>query len=169
MEYSDYGFDRAKFDAVWQRVRPDLAASAPAPVKPGCHAEDKEAARLRELMTQEAYDARFYGALAAKCSGHMRRVLSRLSADELCHLRRLRAQYFILTGKSYTPPNTCPVVHSVPDALRRRYSGEKDGAAAYKADAENTRDENLKDTYLALSDEEARHRKILGHMIESLF
>lgn len=169
MEHSDYGFDRAKFDAVWRRVKLESAVLTPAPAKPDRYTEDEEAARLLELMTQEACDARFYGALAARCSGSMRRALSRLSAEEFCHLKRLRAQYFIRTGQSYAPPNTCPVIYSVPDALRRRYAVEKDGAETYEAEAENARDESLKDTYLALSKEEARHRRILEHMIESLF
>jgi hypothetical protein len=127
MEHIDYGFDRAKFDAVWRRVKPESAVITPAPALPNYHSEDKEAARLRELMTQEACDARFYGALAARCSGYMRRVLSRLSAEEFCHLKRLRAQYFILTGQSFTPPNACPVIYSVHDALRRRTPEKRTG------------------------------------------
>jgi rubrerythrin len=173
MERSNYEFDRARFDAVWQRVIPEMAANIPKQPRPDQHTAAKEADTLRDMMADEACDAQFYSTLACmlavRCSGNTSQMLSRISADERCHLKRLRARYFILTGETYTPPNTCPVIYSVGDALRRKYSGEKEGAAAYRTAAEETADAELRDTYLALSADEARHSKMIGCIIETMF
>ena len=169
MERNDYDFDRAKFDAVWRRVMPeteDNTSKQKAAIK---HSEDNEAEMLRDFMDDESCDAQLYCQLAAMCSGSARQMLMRISSDERCHLKKLRAKYFILTGETYTPPNTCPLIYAVCDALRLKYSGEKEGSAAYRAAAERTSDTDLKDTYLALSEDEARHSRTIGCIIENMF
>jgi rubrerythrin len=172
MEHRNYDFDRVRFDAVWQRVMPELAPATTKHMTVSKQTASEDAERLREQMNDEAGDARYYGMLAcilaSKGAGDANRMLSRISADERCHLKRLRARYFILTGETYTPPDTCPLIYSAPDALRRKYAGEKEGAAAYRAAAEATADADLKETYLALAEDEARHSRTIGRIIENM-
>lgn len=169
MEYSSNQFDRAKFDAVWKRVKPEMALNMKDLRENGRYSVSEDCDRLRGFMDGESCDAEFYGMLALKCSGCARQMLLRISADEQGHLKKLRAKYFILTGETYKPPNACPLIRTVPDALRRKYSGEKEGSVAYRTAAEDAADTDLKDTYLALSADEARHSKAIGCIIETLF
>jgi rubrerythrin len=168
MEISDYQFDRAKFDAVWQRVLTGKTESAPKTEQTAKRRGDGEAEKLRCFMDGEAGDAQFYWSLAAMCSAGARATLLRISCDERRHLKKLRARYFILTGGTYAPPDTCPLIYTVPDALRRKYAGEKEGSAAYTAAAESAADADLRDTYLALAQDEARHSRTIGCIIESM-
>lgn len=166
---TDLKFDRAKFDEIWQRVMPgtnENNINVQSEQKP---TETHEAGQLRDFMDDEANDVQTYCVLASKCSDSTRQTLLRISSDERCHLKKLKAKYFILTGKTYTPPNACPLIYSVSETLRQKYIGEKDGAAAYLAAAEKTSNPELKDTYLALSEDEARHSKLISCLIENLF
>lgn len=169
MERYENQFDRAKFDAVWRRVMGDDRESGPLSNPKSQRADQGEDEKLRRFMDDEACDAQFYATLACKYTGMARQILQRISSDEKCHLKRLRARYFILTGKTYTLPDTCPLIYSPADALRRKYSGEKEGAQAYLDAAEQTGDPDLRDTYLALSQDEARHSKMVGSIIENMF
>lgn len=164
-------FDRTKFDAVWRRVMPetpnaavhnDYAKQTPPP------AADGFLAQLRDFMDDEANDAQLYRTLASMCSGTTRQTLLKISSDESCHLKKLKAKYFILTGEVYTPPKACPLIYSVCDTLRRKHAGELAGAAAYKAAAGKTSVNELSDTYLELSSDETRHSKIIGCIIENM-
>lgn len=166
MVNNDSKFDRAKFDAVWQRVMPGAAENDMYQNTLKKDADD--AVQLREFMDDEANDAQTYCMLASMCAGSARQMLHRISSDERCHLKKLRAKYFILTGETYTPPNAYPLIYSVPDSLRRKYTGEKEGSAAYRAAAVKTSKEELSDTYIALSEDEARHSKMIGCIIENM-
>jgi rubrerythrin len=168
MDNNDYSFDRAKFDAVWQRVMPGTVDDNIKPNTMTQKAETHDTEQLCDFMDDEANDAQIYCLLASKCSGCTRQMLSRISADERSHLKKLRAKYFILTGETYTPPNACPLIYSVPDTLRKKYSGEKEGSAAYRAAAEKNSHKELADTYLALSEDEARHSRMIGCIIENM-
>ncbi len=152
MDNNDLQFDKAKFNAVWQRIMPGT----------------EDIGQLRRFMDDEASDAQIYCMLASMCSGSSRQTLLRISSDERYHLKKLRAQHFILTGETYKPPSTCPLIYSVPDTLRRKYTGEKEGSAAYRAGAEKTLNKDLADTYLAFSEDEAHHSRMIGCIIENL-
>jgi rubrerythrin len=169
MERSDDHFDRAKFDAVWRRVIQASGEKSPAQKQTDQYADLGGADTLRRFMDDESCDAQFYSTLACKCSGMTRQTLQRIASDEKCHLKRLRARYFILTGGTYTPPDTCPLITATADALRLKYAGEKEGAAAYREAAEQTSDQELKYTYLDLSQDEARHARTIGCLIERMF
>lgn len=160
-------FDRAKFDAVWRRVMPEAADNNREQNAPK-QTEPDEACRLREFMDNEAQDARTYLMLAAMCSGSTLKRLNRIATDEQCHLKKLRAGYFILTGNMYKPPEACPLICSVPETLRRKYRDEKEGSDAYRDAAETTSISELANTYRALAEDEARHLKILGCIIENI-
>ena len=168
MERNDEHFDRASFDAVWRRVQNASGADWTSQKPTERCAGADEAERLIRFMDGEAGDAQYYAALALRCPA-ARQTLTRISSDEKCHLKRLRAKYFILTGGTYTPPDTCPLIYSAADALRKKYSGEKDGVAAYRDAAEQASEQDLRDTYLELSQDEARHAKTLGRLIENMF
>jgi rubrerythrin len=162
-------FSRERFDAVWQRVMRGRAENGPAPTLKTPYAEPGDADGLRRVMDDETGDAQFYSALACKCSGPAREPRRRIASAERCHLKILRARYFILTGKTYAPPDSCPLIYSPADALRRKYAGEKEGAEKYGRAAEQASDPDLRDTYLTLSREEARHAKTVCGIIENLF
>ncbi|MEL4105654.1 hypothetical protein AAFA46_02265 [Oscillospiraceae bacterium WX1] len=171
MENETTYFDRAKFDDVWQRV----LASGTNPADIGVTANPgnapggvDDAAQLRDFMDDEANDAQIYCTLASLCAGSARRELLAIAADERCHLKHLRARYFILTGETYTPPSACPLIYSVSQTLRRKYTGELEGAAAYRSAAAATSDMTLRDIYLAHAEDEARHSKIIGCLIENM-
>lgn len=165
------GFDRAKFDAVWQRVMPEaskttdhLTFANPMQMTPAAD----DLAQLRDFMDDEANDAQLYCKLASMCCGSSRQMLLNISSDERCHLKKLNAKYFIFTGEVYTPAKACPLIYSVCDTLRKKYAGELAGAAAYKAAAEKTGFPALSDTYLELSSDEMRHSRTIGCIIEKM-
>lgn len=166
MDSSNTQFDRAKFDAVWQRVMPEAFENNMLHTAPSKRADD--AWQLRAFMDDEAADARIYCLLADKCTGGTRQALLKISSDERCHFKKLRAALFILTGEMYTPPDACPLIYSAPDMLRRKYMGEKDGAAAYRTAAEKTSNKELAEKYLALSEDETQHSRMLGCIIENM-
>lgn len=163
-------FDRTKFEAVWQRVMPGTPGAAvhydhSKQTRPS--AAD-ELAQLRDFMDDEANDGQIYRALASMCGGCTRQALLSISSDEMRHLRKLKAKYFILTGEVYMPPKACPLIYTVCDTLRRKRAGELEGAAAYKAAAEKTSINELSDTYLELSFDETKHSRIIDCIIENI-
>ena len=167
MDNKDPVFDRAKFNAVWRRVMPE-ASEYDTEQKAAKQTEPDDARQLREFMDGEAQDARAYCTLAAMCFGNTRQTLLHIAADERCHIKKLKAGYFILTGAMYEPPASCPLIYSVPETLRSTYKSEKEAACAYRSAASMTPDKELADTYLALADNEARHWKLIGCIIENM-
>ncbi len=160
-----------KFDAVWRRVMSDSAKDAQHSVgRPKTHDPGAaETGRLRSFMDGEAADAQIYGLLARKFRGCARQTLSGISSDERCHLKKLKAKYFILTGKTYAPPASCPFTRNVPETLRLKLLGEAEGAQAYLGAADETVYADLAETYRALAADETHHSRLLGDIIETLF
>jgi rubrerythrin len=166
----DFEYDKDKFDAVWRRVKNEPASAVYKNDKQKTTARD-EAGRLRDFMDGEACDAQFYAALSRmgqRSAPQLTQPLQHISGDERTHLKKLRAYYFILTGETYTPPCACPLAYSVPDALRQKYSGEGAAAKAYLEAASSTAHEELSEVYRQLAADEARHRKIIGCLIENI-
>lgn len=167
MNNSDNQFDRTKFDAVWHRVLTGTSNSGLG--TPGCpKPEHDDTVQLRRFMDDEAGDAQLYWVLSTKFTGSTRSSLLRISSDEQHHLKRLRGLYFIMTGETYTPPGSCPLILSARQTLRRKYDGERAGAAAYLSAASMTQRQDLSDTYTALAQDETRHSKMIGCMIENM-
>ncbi len=165
MDPGDLNTYRDKFDAVWQRVMSENAA----PGAPSTGAETyksgagpDESAQLRAFMDDEHCDAQLYELLASGTGGRTRQIFGRIAADERRHLRKLKAKYFILTGRTYTPPVSCPFVCSGPETLRQKVRGEAEGAAAYLDAANETGYADLAETYRALSADETRHSELLS-------
>ena len=53
-------------------------------------------------------------------------------------------------------------------SIERAFLSEKEGAADYRAAAEKTSIKDLADTYLALSEDETRHSRTIGCIIENM-
>jgi rubrerythrin len=167
MDNAGIYYDNEKFDAVWKRVMnepEDGSRKVNASGSAGTDAD--EAAQLQAFMNDEACDAQFYATLAGLAPSGAKNALCRIACDEKGHLKRLRAHYYLLTGETYTPPGACPLIYRIPEALRQKYAGEAAGAKAYMEAAARTGNEELGETYRALGADEARHRKIIGCLIE---
>lgn len=184
MDNSDYGIDRAAFDAVWQRILTDKPGAAVTPKASGeanasgepfdglvktAPVSEGDLKRMREFMDDEAGDAITYAELAGMCSGCCRQTLLKMSADEKKHLKKLRAQYFIRTGKTYTPPGCCPLIRTFGETLRLKYTGELEGSQSYRSASGETRDGELAALYATFAEDEKRHHQLIGGLIEGLF
>ncbi len=161
-----------KFAAVWRRVMSDNSEQNSHPA----NSEQKtftagtaETARLREFMDDEVCDEQLYGLIARKLSGQSRQTLLSIASDERHHLKKLKAKYFILTGKTYTPPASCPYTRFVPGTLRLKVMDESEGAKAYLTAASETVYTELAETYRALAADETRHSEMLSDIIEDMF
>jgi len=122
---------------------------------------------LKELMYDEAYDAKYCADLARRrCASNSAVVLLQISRNEMCHLCRLQAEYFILTGSKYHP---CVANLSIPcnylDALRELYHGETKDAEMYLDAAAATADPRLAQLYTDISADEARHADEIACLI----
>ena len=172
MDPGDLNNYKDKFDAVWRRVMSESAKSNPqySATRPNApDAELAQAARLRKFMDDEANDAQLYGLLASMFSGRARGTLCSIAANERYHLKKLRTQYFIRTGKTYRPPRACPFIRSAPETLRLKVMDEAEGARAYQNAANETGYDDLAETYRRLASDEMRHAQMLSDIIESLF
>jgi rubrerythrin len=126
-------------------------------------------------MDGEAGDAQLYAVLSRLVAGGPKRqvrqlaaqALLRLSGDEIGHLKRLRAYYFLLTGEAYTPPSSCPLIRGINDALRHRYAAEKKASDAYLAASVSASSDDLPEIYRALAADEARHLKTICFLLEN--
>lgn len=146
------------FDGVWARV----TGSSPET----CPARD-ERETLRDFIGDETRDAAFYTALAKK-SRWASRTLESMSADERRHARSLQIEYYLMTGESFIPPPSCPLVESVPEALRSAHKGELSGAEAYAAAADVTASPSLRELYLSNAADERRHAEMVKCLISRL-
>ena len=159
------------FDAVWRRVMADNAGQDTQAVyrdtTAHSHGPD-ETKRLQKFMDDEVCDARLYTLIGGKLSGHARQTLLSIASDERHHLKKLKAKYFILTGKTYTPPGSCPYTRYVPETLRLKVLSESEGAEAYLSAANDTGYSELAETYRQLAADEAHHSQMLGSIIEDM-
>ncbi|NLL46156.1 MAG: hypothetical protein GX250_05030 [Clostridiales bacterium] len=124
---------------------------------------------LKELMYDEAYDAKYCADLARRrCSQAAAGLLMQMSREEACHLCRLQAEYYILTGSKFQP---CVANVNIPcnflDALRELYHGEVRDAEIYLDAAAATADPRLSELYTCLSAEEAGHADEIACLITS--
>ncbi|HHU05985.1 MAG TPA: hypothetical protein GXZ65_05845 [Clostridiales bacterium] len=124
---------------------------------------------LKELMYDEAYDAKYSADLARRrCPPSVSNLLMQISREESCHLCRLQAEYYILTGTKFQP---CVANINIPcnflDALRELYHSEAKDAEIYLDAAAATADPRLSELYNCLSAEEAEHADEIACLIAS--
>lgn len=110
------------FDGVWSRVTGGETPAAGTP-------ED-----LRRLMCGAARLCESLRALACKLRSCSAR-LNRLADGEDNIIRRLRAEFFLLTGETCTPGAACAWAPCTLDALRSAYMAAGDSAADFTASA----------------------------------
>ncbi len=118
-------------------------------------------------MYNEAQDSKYYADLARRrCSSRAASFLNKLSVEEVRHLRRLQAEYYILTG---TAVNPCVVDLNMPcfylDSLRERFLSENDDAEAYLDAAAATANPRLAAIYTEFSADESRHADEMARLI----
>lgn len=141
------------FEDVWSRVTGEK------PLRGGGDAET-----LRRLMDGEAEDAARYDELARR-SRVAARELREMSADEREHFRHLQVEYYLLTGDSYLPPESCPLIKGVLGAMRAAYVGELKGAEEYMKAAGETERPELRELYEAHAGDERGHAATLRRII----
>lgn len=146
-----------RFQEVWNRV----TASGTA--------DDQE--KLHEFIMDERKDAAEYAKLA-KCTGSMqvKRLFSKLSAEEHEHLRRLTAAAYLLVGNTYPPVGDIQAIAcgNTLQALRHRYEAEKRGAEAYEAAAGSAGNRQLRSLYAELAEDERRHGNMLWDLLKRM-
>lgn len=140
------------FDRIWQRV--SAASSSP---PPACGSSENE--KLQAFLAAELCSASYYTHLAKMFQGAGRQLLLSHAADEKAHARRLRAEYFIRTGRSPLPGGPCECVSGKLASLRKVYYRELEAAAAYREAAENCPSEELAILYRSFSKDEERHAR----------
>ena len=132
------------FDAVWKRVTGGHETADKAEVY-------SEEDILKELIQDENCAAQYASSLARMFQGDGRAVLLRHAADAKRHSRRLRAEYFIRTGVSYSQENNCQGVSGKLSSLRQALLQAGLRAEKYDFAAEHTSSLELRQAYQAFA------------------
>lgn len=150
------------FESLWQRVscqqeRPEGPADT-------FSTEDM----LLTFIHDETCAAARAAALARMVQGDGRTALLRHAAEAKRHLRRLRAEYFILTGGTGAANQDCRPLSSRLPALRTELLQAGDMAARYGMAAEKTDEAPLREVFAAFAeDERCRARELRTLIIGS--
>ncbi len=115
-----------EFAEIWRRVNDDTSSGS-------CPTEE---AMLSSLIEQSAHSAAFSSSLAKMFPNPGRTVLQTQAAEARNRLRNLRAEYFLLTGESFSPKSACPGVSGKLASLRELYFMQQKNAAAFYSAAE---------------------------------
>ncbi len=154
------------FESLWQRVscREDRPAE-PGPQTGTYSLEDT----LLGLIHDETCAESCALALARMCRGDGRAVLQRHASQARRHLRRLRAEYFIVTGVAGGSNEDCrPLGHKLP-ALRTALLQAGDMAERYEKAAEQTDCPALREAFTAFSGDERRRAQELRSLVIGSF
>ncbi len=155
----------AGFDALWRRVtgqeedRPD--DNTPEDGRP------LEGA-LPRLISEEACAAAQTAALARLYQGESRSLLTRLSAEARRHLRRLRAEYYILTGADAGTAADCRPAGGKLASLRQIYLRAERLALLYER-AAGLADGPARDALGELAEDERRAARQLRALLVASF
>ena len=114
----------SSFDAVWQRVQ----GEAPPPLPPQQEPLGEDAL-LERLLGRMAETAAVYRAAAGRETETLRRLAAQCRQD----LQKLRAEYFLRSGKSFAPVPERQQEKSLPALLRRAWQAEQDLGEALRA------------------------------------
>ncbi len=122
---------------------------------------------LKELMYGEVREAKLYADLARnRAASGCAFSLREISDEESAHLKRLQAEYYILTGVIFSP---CVALLEIPDtyleALRERFIGENEGAKSYLEAAAQAANARLSALYAEFSADELRHAESMASLI----
>ena len=141
------------FQDVWRRVtgKPDPADETPVPPPAAAGADP-----LLAFIEEEANAAWESGTLARMFQGEARAVLTRHSAEGKRRLRRLRAEYFIASGRTAPEDGRRPMPAGKLDCLRELYLGACGLADRYEKAAGRTTDPALREMYTAFAADSRR-------------
>lgn len=122
---------------------------------------------LRNLMYNEARACKLCADLACRrCASRSADTLRQIANEESCHLRKLQAEYFILTGSTYAP---CVADLDIPcnylEAMRQCFFEKKQCAGAYLDAAATTSDPRLAAICTELADCEAQNANCIAKLI----
>ncbi len=154
------------FQDVWRRVtaRPGPAEETPDPDQPHTCRDP-----LPALIREEARAAFESGALARMLQGDGRALLTRHAAEGNRRLRRLRAEYFIATGRTSREDGRHPMPAGKLDCLRELYLRTCGLADGYEQAAGRTGDPVLRELYSAFADDSRRRAKELRALLIASF
>ena len=127
---------------VWSRVMASQAdaqsetsaAGAPKPSAPDLQPAVITPEQVLRAMEHEHNAAAVYRCLAARMTGCAAATLAALAREEQCHVKKLAAMYFLLTGKKAClkkPEPPCITCNA--EALRRQYQQELAAREHYEA------------------------------------
>lgn len=153
----------AGFDALWQRVtgREEPERSAPAQTT---YALERA---LRRLMEEEACAAREAAALAGVSRSAARGTLARQAGDAKRRLRRLRAEYYILTGTAAPGGGDCPAASNGLERLRAAFLQAGRMAEQYRQAARLADGGELSQTLDGFAEEQTvRARQLRALLVE---
>ncbi|MCD8322081.1 MAG: hypothetical protein LUC89_04255 [Oscillospiraceae bacterium] len=158
----------AGFETLWRRVS--------GAEQPKNQAEEaKSAPRLREEQTMETFiqaelcAAAFDKALARMLQGKERAVLLAQAEDAGRRAGRLRAEYFICTGTSYTAENIRQPIPGKLAALRAALLREERLMQDYTQAAGQTAAPVLQTLYTAHANGSAAHAQALRNLLTRAF
>ncbi len=131
------------------------------------NATPSEIEALKDYMYAEARDAKYYADLSRRrCAYGDSASLRSISEEESAHLKRLQAEYYILTGSAYFP---CVAMIDIPCnylvALRERFIEENRASEKYLEAAAGCSSKRLSSVYESLSAEELRHAEKMASAI----
>ena len=164
MKNTSMNFDSAKFGAVWQRVSQNPCAPAAA-LEPCAGGEEIELLRLIDITSQNEQLCR---RTAARCSGKISRVMQNVAASEHIHTKKLRAKYYILTGATYCPTDTCSKTCSMSESLLNIFRSEGQTATDFFAAADTAKSTSLAQTYRQIARDEERNAEMISCLIEGM-
>ena len=127
-------------------------------------------ALLQAFIDREIAGWKRYALLARRAPGNGGRVLATMAADERRHAKRLSTAYFLISGVRYWPADRAnqPLTGTYPAALRSCFCAEQKAEAAYRAAANETADEALRELYQELAGDENAHTWLLRGLAEQL-
>ena len=150
------------FAAVWERVSP--------PPKPVAAAERPRdpAAELRAFLTQEAQRTAYYAAAASLAELRQREQLRALAGDCRQALKKLRTEYFLMTGEQWTLPMPRLQNDGCLGFLRRSYLSEQAGEREYAAAAAGTEKAELRRVYAELAERCSARRESVRALVRGV-
>lgn len=155
------------FGRVWPRVSgqhgppppPPKPERGPEPGMPPRPPEDTAA--LAGFIRMETEAGRRYLTLAERTKGKASSELKRLAAGSRRIVKRLQAEYYLLTGDTCPVPRTEPRIPSVQEGLRQAWLDAREAEKAYLEAAGRTPDDRLSALYGDAAEEKQRQRKTL--------
>ncbi len=151
------------FENLWQRVT--CRQETPVEPRDTYSMEDM----LLAFIHDETCTATAASALARMVQGDGRAALQRHAAEAKRRLRRLRAEYFILTGVPGGSNQDCRPLSGALPGLRTELLRAGDMAARYELAAKKTDDAALGEAFAAFAQDERRRARELRALIIGSF